>query len=129
MLHLRNRRSGYSMGFLCPQRISVGFACVRCPGQCYVVYLFCYYVFAGDLHMESNILIRPYMAGDETVFSQLIVDVLEEDEYSKRARRIELASSTTAAGFYRQLGYESVDGLSEPDENGVIRMEKRRQIQ
>jgi GNAT superfamily N-acetyltransferase len=177
-----------------------------------MIYLFCYSVFAGDLYMESDILIRPYMAWDETAFSQLIADTmkisnrkdyspeyieriiqgyspeffieqakethfyaavdcckiigcggvtmyhgstdqsyllavfvlpeyqgqgigkliveaLEEDEYSIRARRIELSSSITASGFYRQLGYESVDGLSEPDENGVIRMEKRRQIQ
>ena len=175
-----------------------------------MIYLFCYSVFAGDLYMESDILIRPYTAGNETAFSQLIADTmrissrkdysleyidriiqgyspefftghakdthfyaavdhdkiigcggvtryhgcadesyllsvfvlpeyqgqgigkliveaLEKDEYSRRAERITLASSTTAVGFYRQLGYEFVDGLSEPDGHGVVRMEKRRQ--
>lgn len=56
-----------------------------------------------------------------------IMDALEADEYFERAWRTELAASITAVGFYRQLGYTFINGISVPDEYGVIRMEKRRQ--
>ena len=56
-----------------------------------------------------------------------IVQTLESDEYFLRAWRTELGSSITAVDFYRHLGYEYKNGSTEPDEFGVIRLEKRRE--
>lgn len=55
-----------------------------------------------------------------------IVQTLEADEYFLRAWRTEVGSSITAVNFYRHLGYEYKKGITEPDEYGVIRREKRR---
>lgn len=55
-----------------------------------------------------------------------IIDTLEADEYFTRAWRTELASSITAVGFYRKLGYEFKDGITAPDEHMVVRLEKRK---
>ena len=57
---------------------------------------------------------------------RIIVETLENDEYFKRAYRIELGASITAVGFYKTLGYEFKNGIEEPNEYGVIQMEKRR---
>ncbi len=54
-----------------------------------------------------------------------IIETLEADEYFHRARRTEVASSLTAVGFYRKMGYEYKNGVTSPDEFGVIRLEKR----
>ena len=55
---------------------------------------------------------------------KLMMDTLESDAYFKRAWRTELASSITAVGFYQTMGYKFKEGISAPDENGVIKMEK-----
>ncbi len=39
-----------------------------------------------------------------------IVEFLENDEYAKRANRIEIHSAMSAIPFYRKLGYEHKDG-------------------
>lgn len=52
-----------------------------------------------------------------------IIHALETDEYFLRAKRIEIPSSITAVNFYRKQGYDFKDG-GEPDEEGLIRMEK-----
>ena len=52
-----------------------------------------------------------------------IIHALEKDEYFLRANRIEIPSSITAVNFYRKMGYGFKDG-GEPDEEGLIRMEK-----
>ena len=56
---------------------------------------------------------------------RLIMAALESDEYFLRASRTELNSSITAAGFYQKLGYAFVDGITTPDEAGVIKMDKK----
>lgn len=56
---------------------------------------------------------------------RMIMDALESDICFKRAWRTELASSITAVGFYQAMGYKFKDGVSAPDGNGVVRMEKR----
>lgn len=56
---------------------------------------------------------------------KMIMDALESDEFFHRASRTELASSITAAGFYEKLGYAFIDGITTPDEAGVIKMEKK----
>ena len=53
-----------------------------------------------------------------------IVEALECDEYFQRAWRTEIASSVTAVDFYRRLGYGFKNGITSPDEYGVVRLEK-----
>ena len=55
-----------------------------------------------------------------------IIHTLEQDEYYLRASRIEIPASITAAPFYMKMGYSFKDGVQEPDEEGLYRMEKRR---
>ena len=55
-----------------------------------------------------------------------IVESLEADEYFRRAWRTEVGSSLTAVSFYRKMGYAFKNGITEADEFGVVRLEKRR---
>lgn len=55
-----------------------------------------------------------------------IMEALEGDGYFLRADRVVIHSSITARDFYRKLGYRFSDGTGTPDEEGCIRMEKRR---
>lgn len=81
--------------------------------------------YEGSIHESYlvSIFVHPDYQGRG--LGKKIMEVLESDEYFKRARRTELASSITAAGFYHKLGYEFKNGVTEPDESGVIRMEKK----
>lgn len=54
-----------------------------------------------------------------------IVETLEKDEYFIRADRIEIPASITGVPFYQKMGYVFKNGISEPDEEHVIRMEKQ----
>ena len=54
-----------------------------------------------------------------------IVETLEADEYFRRAWRTEVGSSLTAVSFYRKMDYEFKDGITDTDEYGVVRLEKR----
>lgn len=55
-----------------------------------------------------------------------VMEALEGDAYFLRADRVAVHSSITARDFYRKLGYQFSDGVGTPDEEGCIRMEKRR---
>lgn len=55
-----------------------------------------------------------------------IMEALEGDAYFLRAERVVIHSSITARDFYLKLGYRFSDGVGTPDEEGCIRMEKRR---
>ena len=55
-----------------------------------------------------------------------IIDTLEKDEYFLRANRIEIPASITATPFYIKMGYTYKNGISVPDEEGLIRLEKHR---
>jgi len=55
-----------------------------------------------------------------------IIDTLENDIYFLRARRIEIPASITGVPFYLKMGYHFKDGISEPDNEHIIRMEKNR---
>ena len=57
---------------------------------------------------------------------RLIMETLEKDEYFLRARRIEIPASITGVPFYLKMGYHYKDGITEPDEEHLIRMEKNR---
>ena len=53
-----------------------------------------------------------------------IICTLEKDEYFVRAKRIEIPASITGVPFYLRMGYNYKNGISEPDEEHIIRMEK-----
>ena len=54
-------------------------------------------------------------------------ETLEQDEYFLRAKRIEIPASITGVPFYLKMGYHYKNGISEPDEEHLIRLEKRRE--
>ena len=56
-----------------------------------------------------------------------IVETLEADEYFHRAWRTEVGSSLTAVSFYRKMGYAFKNGITDADEYGVVRLEKRKE--
>ena len=56
-----------------------------------------------------------------------IVEALEEDAYFRRAWRTEVGSSLTAVSFYRKMGYAFKNGITDADEYGVVRLEKRKE--
>lgn len=55
-----------------------------------------------------------------------IIETLEQDEYFFRAKRIEIPASITATPFYIKMGYDYINGIKEPDSEGLIRLEKFR---
>ena len=55
-----------------------------------------------------------------------IIQTLEQDEYFLRAKRVEIPASITATPFYRKMGYDYKNGISEPDSEGLVRLEKFR---
>lgn len=55
-----------------------------------------------------------------------IIETLEKDEYFLRAKRIEIPASITGVPFYLKMGYHFKDGIKEPDDEHLIRMEKNR---
>lgn len=55
-----------------------------------------------------------------------MIETLESNEYFLRAWRTEVGSSLTAVNFYRKMGYKYKNGITSPDEFGVIRLEKRK---
>lgn len=58
---------------------------------------------------------------------RLIVETLEKDEYFLRAKRIEIPASITGIPFYLKMGYDYKNGITEPDEERLIRLEKFRE--
>ncbi len=57
---------------------------------------------------------------------RLIIQTLEQDEFFIRAKRVEIPASITATPFYRKMGYEYKNGITEPDDEGLLRLEKFR---
>ena len=57
-------------------------------------------------------------------YGRLLIKELEADEYFKRAQRVEIPASITAVGFYQKMGYGYKDGVSTPDEEQHVRLEK-----
>ena len=55
-----------------------------------------------------------------------IIETLETDEFFLRAKRIEIPASITGVPFYRKFGYDYKDGITEPDAEHIIRLEKFR---
>lgn len=57
-----------------------------------------------------------------------IMETLEQDSYFLRARRVEIPASITGTPFYRKMGYTYKNGVTEPDEEQLLRLEKVRVI-
>ena len=57
-----------------------------------------------------------------------IIDTLEKDEFFLRAKRIEIPASITGVPFYLKMGYNYKNGITEPDEEHLIRLEKQRDV-
>ena len=55
-----------------------------------------------------------------------IVETPEQDEFTLRARRIEIPASITGLPVYRKLGYDFKDDRNEVDEEQLYRLEKYR---
>ena len=53
-----------------------------------------------------------------------IIGALEQDAYGRRAHRIEIPASLTAVQFYRHLGYDYKNGVTEPEGGLMYRLEK-----
>ena len=55
-----------------------------------------------------------------------IIHTLENDEFFLRAKRIEIPASITAVKFYRKMGYDYKNGITELDDEQLYRLEKFR---
>ena len=75
-----------------------------------------------DESILLTIFVLPEMHGKG--IGKRIIEVLEADEYFLRAKRIEIPASITACEFYRKLGYDYKNGISELDEEDLYRLEK-----
>ena len=57
-----------------------------------------------------------------------IIDTLEKDKYFIRVKRIEIPASITGVPFYLKMGYHYKNGITTPDEEHLIRLEKIKEI-
>lgn len=57
---------------------------------------------------------------------RMIVLKLEDDEFAKRANRIEVPASITAVEFYKKMGYNFKNNNCDVDNEGLYRLEKRK---
>ncbi|MBO5576494.1 MAG: GNAT family N-acetyltransferase [Ruminococcus sp.] len=55
-----------------------------------------------------------------------IIQTLEQDEFFFRAKRIEIPASLTAVDFYRKMGYDFKNGVEQPEDGLLYRLEKFR---
>ena len=71
-----------------------------------------------------NIFVLPEYQGKGV--GKRIMEALERDEFFLRAKRIEIPASVTACEFYKKFGYTYKNGVTVPDEEGLLRLEKYR---
>ena len=57
-----------------------------------------------------------------------LINAVENDEFFLRSKRIEFPASITAVQFYRKFGYDYKNGITEPDDEKLIRLEKFRDV-
>ena len=71
-----------------------------------------------------SIFVHPFFQGKG--IGRKIMETLEKDVFFLRAARIEIPASITGVPFYLRMGYHYKNGVSEPDREQLIRMEKNR---
>ena len=71
-----------------------------------------------------NIFVLPEYQGKGV--GRKIIEILEQDEFFLRAKRIEIPASITARDFFRMLGYTYKNGIDVVDEEQLFRLEKFR---
>ncbi|KRL99064.1 GNAT family N-acetyltransferase [Liquorilactobacillus satsumensis] len=69
-----------------------------------------------------NIFVLPEYQGRG--IGRQIIQTLEQDEFFKRAKRIEIPASITGLKFYQKMGYHFKDGNSSLDGEQLYRLEK-----
>lgn len=57
-----------------------------------------------------------------------LMNAVEQDEIFLRSKRIEIPASITAVDFYRKLGYDFKNGITEPNEERLVLLEKLRSV-
>ncbi len=80
----------------------------------------------GYVAFLSDVIVLPEYQGKG--IGRAIIDTLEKDEFFLRAKRIEIPASITGVPFYLKMGYNYKNGITEPDEEHLIRLEKRRDV-
>lgn len=75
----------------------------------------------------TSIFVLPHYQGKGV--GRKIVEILEADEYFRRAWRTEVGSSLIAVSFYRKMGYELKMGITDADEYSVVRLENERKFE
>ena len=55
-----------------------------------------------------------------------IIETLENDDFFLRAKRVEIPASITGTPFYLKMGYTYKNGITVPDSEQLIRLEKHR---
>ena len=71
-----------------------------------------------------TIFVHPEEQGKGT--GRKIIETLEQDEFFLRAKRAEIPASITGTPFYLKLGYTYKNGITEPDDEQLLRLEKHR---
>lgn len=69
-----------------------------------------------------NIFVSPNYQGQG--IGKRLIQLLEQDEYFKRAKRIEIPASITGLGFYQKMGYSFKNGNDTLDNEQLYRLEK-----
>lgn len=69
-----------------------------------------------------TVFVRPEAQGRG--IGRSMIHALERDEYFLRARRVEIPASVTGTPFYLKMGYTYKNGVDQPDEEGLLRLEK-----
>ena len=77
-----------------------------------------------DESIFSTIFVLPEFQGKG--IGRTILKTVENDEFFIRSKRIEIPSSITACEFYKKLGYDYKNGITELDEGGHYKLEKFR---
>lgn len=72
-----------------------------------------------------SVFVLPELQGKS--IGRMLIETLEKDELAMRAERIEVPASITARDFYKKCGYHYKDGKKCLDNEGHIRMEKRKE--